>query len=374
VNSNHDKLLIITNLYPSEWEPNRATFNKQQFDAIADNYEISFLIPVAFIDWFKNRKLIKQSDNKRYFPYFFTPKIGRRLYAFFMFFSMLIHSFLWVKKKQPNKILASWAYPDAVAACKLSRLLKCDFFFKVHGSDIDIQCQENSRASQVVKMSSYAKGVLSVSNALANKMVSLGIEKEKIKVVYNGVNHKTFIQETARPIKNKYVLFIGNLKFDKGVMELLEGFAKYYKSQPNLHLVYAGNGAMLSSLKSKVKELNIDKEVKFLGNISHAQVPQWLQHCELLALPSYHEGVPNVLLEAMACGVPIISTRVGGIPEVVNEKLCGKLVSIKNVEEITNALTYVLNKKWDKNLIQQHSQQFSWHKNKEQLIELLEVI
>ena len=95
--SNKSKLLIITNLYPLPWEPNRATFNRQQFEALTDDYELSFLIPVAFIDWFKNRKHIIQSDTKRYFPYFFTPKIGRRFYAIFMFFSMLLHSSFWLR-------------------------------------------------------------------------------------------------------------------------------------------------------------------------------------------------------------------------------------------------------------------------------------
>ena len=128
--SNKTKLLIITNLYPLPWEPNRATFNRQQFDQLEDEYELSYLIPVAFIEWIKNRKNISQSCNKRYFPYFFTPKIGRRFYAIYMFFSMLVHSGLWLKNNKPEKILASWAFPDAVAACWLSRLFSCDFYFK----------------------------------------------------------------------------------------------------------------------------------------------------------------------------------------------------------------------------------------------------
>ena len=204
--SNKSKLLIITNLYPLPWEPNRATFNRQQFEAIADNYELTFLIPVAFIEWFKNRKHIVQTENLRYFPYFFTPKAGRRFYAIFMFISMLIHSGFWLKKNKPQKILASWAFPDAVAAHWLSRLFSCKFFFKVHGSDIDIQCLNKARAKQVVAMSRYATGILSVSQALANKMVALGIDKEKIRVIYNGVNHEKFSRPYSRPIENEYVL------------------------------------------------------------------------------------------------------------------------------------------------------------------------
>jgi glycosyltransferase involved in cell wall biosynthesis len=373
VKSNKTKLLIITNLYPLPWEPNRATFNRQQFDQLEDEYELSYLIPVAFIEWIKNRKNISQSNNKRYFPYFFTPKIGRRFYAIYMFFSMLVHSGLWLKNKKPEKILASWAFPDAVAACWLSRLFYCDFYFKVHGSDIDIQCQNKARAKQVVAMSRHAKGILTVSQALADKMVQLGIERKKIQVIYNGINHEKFSQETLRPFSPDYILFIGNLKFDKGVMELLKGFAISLETYPNLHLVYAGNGEMLGQLKENAISLGIENNVKFLGNINHDKVPQWLQHCKTLALPSYHEGVPNVLLEAMSCGVPIIATDVGGIPEVINEDICGKLVTIKNIPEITHALKFVLEKNWCHEKIKAHSQKFSWQKNKQQLSALLEL-
>ena len=371
--SNKTKLLIITNLYPLPWEPNRATFNRQQFDQLEDEYELSYLIPVAFIEWIKNRKSITQTNNKRYFPYFFTPKIGRRLYAVYMFLSMLVHSSLWLKNTKPKKILASWAFPDAVAACWLSKLFNCDFYFKVHGSDIDIQCQNKARAKQVVTMSKHAKGILSVSQDLANKMVKLGIAKDKISVIYNGVDHEKFNQIHA-PFNNKdYLLFIGNLKQDKGVMELLNGFAKISNLHPKIELIYAGNGPMLHSLQDKANELEIASKVRFLGNISHNEVPQWLHNCTALALPSYHEGVPNVLLEAMSCGKPIIATRVGGIPEIINQNICGELIDTKSSQAVSDAINNILENTWDKEKIQQHSQQFSWSINKVQLLNFLEI-
>lgn len=369
--SNKRKLLIITNLYPLPWEPSRATFNRQQFEALADDYELSFLIPIAFIEWFKNRKQISQSDRKRYFPYFYTPKIGRRFYALFMFFSMLLHSGLWLRKNKPQKILASWAFPDAVASNWLSRILGCDLYVKVHGSDIDIQCQNKARAKQVVAMSKNAKGILSVSQALADKMVKLGIEESKIQVIYNGVDHEKFSQDTPRPFASDYLFFIGNLKRDKGVIELLEGFAQIADNNPELHLVYAGNGSMMSFLKEHAKKLNISHKIKFLGNINHDDVPQWLGHAKALVLPSYHEGVPNVLLEAMACGKPIIATNVGGIPEIIDEKYCGILIPKHNKQAVSDAITNIMGIPWDHEKIKSHSQNFSWHKNKEQLLSFL---
>ena len=368
---NKDRLLIITNLYPLPWEPNRATFNRQQFENLAQDYELDFLIPVAFMDWFKNRKQVTQTANRRFIPYFFTPKIGRRFYAVFMFFSILFHSGFWIKQRKAKKILASWAYPDAVAANWLSKLFSIDFYFKVHGSDIDIQCQNKSRAKQVVNMSKNAKGILSVSQALANKMITLGINANKIEVIYNGVDHHKFNVQTQRPYKNHYLLFVGNLKHDKGVMELLTGFAQISQQHPDLHLVYAGNGVMMASLQSQTAQLKITDRVKFLGNINHGDVPQWLSHCQALVLPSYHEGVPNVLLEAMACGKPVIATNVGGIPEIIDESICGHLIPPENSHAVASAITALFEKNWSEVAIKQYSQQFSWERNKKQLINLL---
>ncbi|GLX78197.1 glycosyl transferase family 1 [Thalassotalea insulae] len=370
--SSQTKLLIITNLFPLPWEPNRATFNKQQFEALATAYDLYFIIPIAFIDWFKHRKEIKQTSNKRYVPYFFTPKIGRRLYSLYMFLSIVCHSGFWLKQLRPQKILASWAFPDAVASSWLSKLFKADFYFKVHGSDIDIQCQHQARAQQVVKMSKTAKGILSVSQALATKMIALGIDKDKIQVIYNGVNHEKFTQPTAAPYSNDYLLFIGNLKYDKGVMELLNGFNKVHQTHPKLHLVFAGNGVMKNQIMALCKQYNISDKVTLLGAINHDEIPQWLNHCTALALPSYHEGVPNVLLEAMACGKPVIATKVGGIPEIINESICGKLIEKENDLAVADAINFILANHWNKCAIQKHSQQFSWQKNKTQLIELIE--
>ena len=363
--------MIITNLYPLPWEPNRATFNRQQFAQLDNEFNKSVLVPIAFSEWFAHRKKIKQTENLRYVPYFYLPKIGRRFYSAFMFLSILMHSGWWLANKKPKIILASWAFPEAVAASWLSKLFSCRFFFKVHGSDINLHGKIPARAQQIVKAAKKASGILSVSKALADEMVGMGIERKKISVIYNGVDHQKFGVETKVPLSGDYLLYVGNLKHDKGVVELIKGFANICENHPALHLVYAGSGVEKKCLAELSKELNITNKVQLLGAVEHDKLPALITNAKALVLPSYNEGVPNVVLEAMACGTPVLATRVGGIPEVVDEKTCGKLITPRCEIAVENGLNDILNQPWDKDSIKQHSNQFTWENNKRQLIELL---
>jgi glycosyltransferase involved in cell wall biosynthesis len=375
VKFNEDKpsLVILTNLYPLPWEPNRATFNRQQFAQLDDDFNKSVLVPVAFPDWFSHRKEFKQTESLRYVPYFYLPKFGRRFYSAMMFISIILHSGLWLVRKKPKKILASWAFPEAVAASWISKLFSADFYFKVHGSDINLHGKIPARAKQIVKASKSALGILSVSQALADEMITMGIDKEKIRVIYNGVDHQKFqVQHTiANKQSDDYILYVGNLKKEKGVIELIKGFAAISKKYPTLKLLYAGPGNLRSELTNQAKDLAISDKVVLLGGVDHNQLPKLISQARILALPSYNEGVPNVVLEAMACGTPVLVTNVGGIPEVVNEEVCGKIIEAKSYSAVSEGLDYILSTTWNKSNIQLHSQQFSWQNNKHQLLKML---
>ncbi len=371
VKSNKKKLTIITNLYPLPWELNRATFNKQQFDQLDDSFDIAILIPVAFMVWLKHRKDIKQSTKKRYVPYFYLPKFGRRFYSIFLFLSILLHSGFWLKKRANDILFASWAFPEAVATKWLSQLFNCQFFFKVHGTDINIHGKIPEKAKQILSASEHASGIVSVSEALKDEMIEMGIDGKKVQVIYNGVNHQLFGTIEQQTQQEDYILFVGNLKREKGVFELINGFAAIQQKVTNIRLKIAGPGGLKGQLERETKQLSISDKVDFLGAVNHQDISLLMKNATLIALPSYNEGVPNVLLEAMACGKPVLATKVGGIPEVVKTGVCGILIAPKSEQQVAIGLTKVLSQSWSANEIEKHSQQFSWQKNKQELIELL---
>lgn len=370
------KILIISNLYPSPWEPNRATFNKQQFDHLAKLIDVSILVPIAWPVWLKlsNKQKVHQQDNDKvtvkYCWNFYTPKVMRRCYGVFMFISFCINSLLWMKKQKPDVLLASWAYPEGVATALLAKIFGKPFFIKVHGSDINDFSTDKARAKQIVWACNSAKGIFSVSKALKEKLVSLGVSADKIHVIYNGVNKQVFFPNESVK-KSNSLLYIGNLKASKGVGELVAAFIQLKKTHKNLELIIAGNGDMMPEIKSSLAQENLSEHVKLLGSVDHKDIALLIQQASILVLPSYAEGVPNVVLEAMSCGTPVVATNVGGIPEVVSEQ-SGLLVAPKDINALVQGLTTALAKNWNIAEIVQQTETFSWDNNAVELYKNLQ--
>jgi glycosyltransferase involved in cell wall biosynthesis len=371
------KILIITNLYPSPWEPNRATFNKQQFEHLSEHADVSILVPVAWTDWLKLPKKHKQATvgqqgvTVRYCWSFYTPKVMRRLYSVFMLVSLLLNSLGWIKQQKADVLMASWAYPEGVASAMLAKILGIPFFIKVHGSDINDYTNDKARAKQIVWACKKAQGIFSVSQALKEKLMSLGVSADKIHVIYNGVNKQLFFPNAA--IKKAHsLLYVGNLKASKGVGELLAAFIKLKKTHKNLELVIAGAGEMMPEIISTLAQEKLSAEVKLLGSVNHQDIALLIQQASILVLPSYAEGVPNVILEAMSCGTPVVATNVGGIPEIVSEH-SGVLVAPKDINALTQGLSLALAKKWQFAEIVKQTVTFSWENNAVELYQHLQI-
>ena len=372
-------ILVLTNLYPLPWEKNRATFNRQQFDRLGKVYRVFILVPIAWPEWLKRGAAQKQICNAidagsiRYTWYLYIPKLGRALYGGMMFVSLLLNSFFWVRKKNVDLIIGSWAYPDGIAAYLLARLLGKKFILKVHGSDINVAAESKLRAWQIGFIASRSDGVLAVSNALKDRLLELGVAEEKVSVLYNGVDQQLFNVESC-PANNagSQVLYVGNLKKEKGVLELVAAFEQLLERHSQAKLVYAGAGECFDEIEALLKQKNLDQSVDLLGSVNHCDLPQLMGRATMIVLPSYNEGVPNVLLEAMASGKPVVATRVGGIPEIVEEGVTGILCAPKNISGLVEAMDQCLSKRWDTALIASHAKKFNWSDNTAGLEKLIE--
>jgi glycosyltransferase involved in cell wall biosynthesis len=362
-------ILIVTNLYPLPWEPNRATFNKQQFDRLSQKHDVRILVPVAWREYLSYRKQIKHDKHSRvkYVCYWYTPKIFYRYFGMFMALSLLFGARKWINEKRVDFVFGSWAHPDGYAAQQIAKKLAKPYFLKVHGSDINILTEDIQRKAAIAKVCRHAKHVFTPSDALKRKVVGLGINESKVTRIYNGVDD-TFFYPEKNSGEPEYFLFVGNLKQDKGVIDLLEAYAIYAAEGGKIPLKFVGAGEMRTAMAERIKQLGLVDSVTLLGAMPHADAASYIRKCACLILPSYHEGVPNVVLEAANCGVPVISTRVGGIPEVVDEGKTGLLIEAGDVQALAKALQqFESDVVWKQDEILAKGRQFSWEKNLDSL-------
>ncbi|MEQ1637569.1 MAG: glycosyltransferase family 4 protein [Methylococcales bacterium] len=380
------RIVAFTNLFPRPWEPQRATFNRQQLERLALHYDLEVLVPVSWLDWLKARQqgldttTPTSSVATRYFSYFYVPKLFRWSYGFTLLLSTLKVVSRITGKNRPQVIYTPWAYPDGLAAVILGRLLGIPVVLKVLGTDINEFPNIAGVKPQIVWALKNAAAVIAVSQDLAGKVIALGATKTKTHVIYDGVDPSRFKpldkqacrEQLGLDVNAKVIVYVGNLLTTKGCLDLIESFAQLKQQIPDALLVYVGKGdACAAKITARANSLRLMEAVKLVGTQPHAVVASWMGAADLVVLPSYNEGVPNVLLEAMACGRPIVATNVGGIPEVVPD-FAGMLTAPGDINAIAEALKSVLATKWDIGKIIAHVSQFTWERNIRQLQAVLD--
>ncbi|HZL34039.1 MAG TPA: glycosyltransferase [Tepidisphaeraceae bacterium] len=331
------RILAVTNLYPHPLYPNRATFNRQQFKALAARHPVRVISPVAWTEewnarWIRGsrragvRRTTCDGITADHPIYWFTPKTLRSFYGH-CFRNSIKPSFdRAVREFKPDVVLGSWAFPDGWAAVDLAHRAGLPAVVKVHGSDILTLGRYPGRRERTLDGLRRADGIVAVSNDLAARMTAAGIDPSKIRVIYNGVDTSIFHPgsreaarlrlgiDSGRPI----LLYAGNLHPVKGVDVLAEACAQLAREGLDFVCYMIGDGRMRPILERMIVSCNLQNRVKLVGSRPHAELADWFRAADLFVLPSRSEGVPNVLLEASACGTPFVASRVGGIPEIMH--------------------------------------------------------
>ena len=380
------KVLVITNLFGYPWDPTRGMFNQQQFDRLAQRVELTVLVAVPWTDaiqrprayWTARRDARQRWPYVDYFVFWYLPGVAQALHAVFFFLSLALQRPVRLFVHRYQALIGSWGFPDAVATSLIGRLRGTPVLMKFHGTDVNDYLNVPSKRWQIIKAVQNSHAVMCASAALGARLVQAGAASQRISVIYNGVDSARFfpMRSTANrevlglPDDAKLLLFIGNLKPSKGCVDLLDAFIHVAATQPQLHLVFIGDGAARGTLTQRAASRGLTARVHLVGKIEHPHLPAWFAACDLFCLPSHNEGVPNVVLEAMACGVPVLATQVGGIPEVVPD-FAGVLVPAQDSPALQAALRAALLRTWDAARIAEHARSFSWQSNIDRVMDLL---
>jgi len=205
---------------------------------------------------------------------------------------------------------------------------------------------------------SAADRVLAVSSSSADDLAtSYGIKRNKIRVVYNGVDADIFkpIENPALPkgladlSSKRIILFVGHFGLRKGIIFLVRALDIIRREIPDAHLLciggtpkWLGGIDYRQILLSEINRLGLNEHVTLSEAVKNHELPPIYNSSELLALPSYYETFSKVCLEAMSCGIPVVATNMGGIPEVVEENVTGYLIPYGSVKKLADVIISLL--------------------------------
>jgi glycosyltransferase involved in cell wall biosynthesis len=262
---------------------------------------------------------------------------------------------------------AHYVYPDGFAAILLGKILKIPVAISARGTDINVFPSFGLIRPLIRWTLQQAKGLIAVSSALKDRMVHLGAPADKIRVIPNGVDVERFEPmdrcEARRslgiPVTGAVIVSVGSLVPAKRHEVLIEAVAQLATRIPDLKAYIIGDGSLRSELEALRRRTHGEGRVFLVGEKPNTELSRWFSAADVSCLLSAREGWPNVVMESLACGTPVIATRVGGIPEIIVSSELGILVA-EDLGSITEGIASALRRQWDRGALVRYAQSRTW--------------
>ena len=365
------RLLFISNLFPDTLEPYRGLDNATVLHHLADRWQIRALGLRPSLPWRRHAHKPRPIDTP-FQPEFlrvpYIPKIGSRVNHLLMARTLSRH--LTHLRSEFDLLLSAWIYPDSCAVARVARGLALPFAAIAQGSDVHQYLRMPARRAVITRNLPEAKAVITRSAELARLLEEAGIPSSRLHPVYNGVDQSCFHPGGRAAARSELglrenapvVLFVGNFYDIKNPLTLLHAHSLLvaHPGLQNCTLLLVGGGPLETQMRTLAAELGTISRVHFAGRQDPQGVALRMQAANALCLPSDNEGVPNVILEAFTCGLPVVASRVGGIPEVHTTEALGQLVPPRDPQALAAALIKVLRNPPSRGAIVEHARQFTW--------------
>lgn len=389
---NKPALVVLSSLFPSRARPMAGVFIRERMFRVGKELPITVVSPQP---WFPGQSLIRmgspgyrlageafevQQGIEVYRPRALClPGIGRQWDGYAMALAALPIIRRLKTEGRCHIIDAHFAYPDGYAASLLGKWLGVPYTITMRGTEPK-HLRIPAIRERIVKALRGAMRVFTVSNSLREIGIGAGVPPSQFTVVGNGVDTEIFHpvpRNEARakfgiPPDAKVLITVGALVERKGFHRVIALLPKLRQQCSNLVYLAVGGGSpegdWTARLKQQAADLGLTDCVKFLGPIPPHELKWPLSASDLFVLPSSNEGWANVFLEAMACGVPVIASDMGGNREVVADLRIGTVYPFYEENELLHAIQCALNSEWDKDVIVSYAQGNKWESRVCQLI------
>ncbi|QDV40942.1 Putative teichuronic acid biosynthesis glycosyltransferase TuaC [Stieleria neptunia] len=344
-------LLYIATTYPTPTSPRQGMFNRNLVDALRVNHRVRVVAPVPWVERLRQPKpqpgsSPDPSSDVSHPTYFYPPKFWRNHYDVFYWRSILPVLKQMQNTFTPDVVMGYWLHPDGRAAVRAAELFHVPCVVFSGGSDLRVLPHHPARRRAIQSVLSDAQRLVVVSRDLAAQAIRLGMPPEEIDVVYRGVDHRCFHpddREEARDVcelpRDAIVLmWSGRLESVKNPTLLFRAARRWQiKWGDRLRILIAGDGSMRNHLINLRWRLGLDHCVRFEGNLSQQALAVRYNAADAMVLTSHSEGIPNVLLESIACGVPFVATDVGGVSEIATPGV-DRLVPDNDLDALVDAV------------------------------------
>lgn len=278
------------------------------------------------------------------------------------------------KIKGFDVIDAHYFFPDGVAATLLGRWLDKPVIITSRGTDLNLLSKFRLPRRQIQWAIEQATALVTVSDALRQRLLDLGALPEKISVLRNGVDLEVF-RPLDRPslkrelgMRGRTLLSVGNLVELKGHGIAIDAL----KEMPETELVIVGAGPIREQLEAQARRRHVSDRVRFTGSLSRTELLRYYNAADCLVLCSSREGMPNVVLESLACGTPVVATNVGGIPEIVTNQAPVVLMENRSPACLVAAIVKLFTQYPEVGATRSYAEQFEWAPTVNGLVTVLE--
>jgi len=388
------RILTVSSLWPNSAQPNHGIFVENRMRRVNETgrAQVSVIAPVP---WFPSsnpafgsyatfaqvpREETRHGIRILHPRYATIPKVGMRTQPALYFRALKAAAKQLIAETGPFDLIdAHYFYPDGVAAARLAQELGIPFTCTARGTDVNLIPDVAPYARDaVLQVAQEATASITVCEALRAALIHMGADGTRVHTLRNGVDLDGFRppHEDRAALKERWGVpadaslgvSVGGLVERKGHHLSVEAMA----ALPNVHFLIAGGGPEKAALEGQIESLGLSDRVRLLGSVPHAELKDLYGAADFSVLASSREGWANVLLEAMACGTPVVATAIWGTPEVVAAPEAGLLAEERSADSIAEASRALLANLPDRAATRAYAERFSWDDTVEGVLRVFE--
>jgi glycosyltransferase involved in cell wall biosynthesis len=369
-------LLTLTTLFPNPVKPTHGAFVAARLRQLLASGQVTAEV-VAPVPWLPSWARYPAAGRLDLVPrtrqewgitihhprYVVVPKIGMTLTPQTLF---------WTLKRSLENLLkqghrfdlidAHYFYPDGVAAVRLGRQFGIPVCVTARGTDLNLIPEFAAPRRMICEAAAQADGLITVCQALKDRLVELGTPPKRVTVLRNGVDLALFKPTDRTSVRRELGLTrrvlgsVGWLIERKGHHHVIRALT----ALPDTDLLIVGDGPERTNLETLARKEGVRERVHFLGTMDQSRLPEIYSAMDALVLASSREGWANVLLEAMACGTPVVASAVWGTPEVVTAPAAGVLMKTLDPQGVVEGVRRLFAEYPDRAATRRYAESFSW--------------